>query len=76
VTIIASKLGASAHPMWFHNLHAHPDVLFGGWRFRAEVIVDESSRARLWVLADRVFPPFEALPSPSGTRGPDNPHRF
>jgi deazaflavin-dependent oxidoreductase (nitroreductase family) len=60
VTIIPSKLGASAHPMWLHNLRAHPDVLFGGSPFRAEVIVNESSRARLWVLADRVFPPFEA----------------
>ena len=56
VTIIASKLGLPHHPAWFHNLCAHPDVEFGGQPFRAEVIHDESERARLWQLADRVFP--------------------
>ena len=30
VTIIASKAGAGRHPAWFHNLLAHPDVVFGG----------------------------------------------
>ena len=58
VTIIASKLGMPQHPAWFHNLRAHPDVKFGGQRFHAEVIDDESERARLWQLADRVFPAY------------------
>ncbi len=58
VTIIASKVGLSHHPGWFHNLRAHPDVKFGGRRFHAEVIDDESERARLWQLADQVFPPY------------------
>jgi deazaflavin-dependent oxidoreductase (nitroreductase family) len=58
VTIIASKLGAPEHPSWFHNARANPDVLLGGRPFRAEVIEDEPSRARLWELADRVFPPY------------------
>jgi deazaflavin-dependent oxidoreductase (nitroreductase family) len=56
VTIIASKLGLPRHPAWFHNLRAHPDVKLGGQRFHAEVIDDESERARLWQLADQVFP--------------------
>jgi deazaflavin-dependent oxidoreductase (nitroreductase family) len=56
VTIIASKLGAPEHPAWFHNACANPDVLLGGEPFRAEVVEDESSRSRLWGLADRVFP--------------------
>lgn len=60
VTIIASKLGAPEHPSWFHNARAHPDVTLGGQRFRAEVVDDEATRARLWALADHVFPPYAA----------------
>jgi hypothetical protein len=40
VIIVASKLGLSAHPAWFHNLRANPDVLFGGQPFRALVVED------------------------------------
>ena len=58
VTIVASKLGLPRHPAWFHNLRAHPDVKLGGQPFRAEVIDDDSERARLWQLADQVFPPY------------------
>jgi deazaflavin-dependent oxidoreductase (nitroreductase family) len=58
VTIIASKLGLAQHPGWFHNLRVHPDVKLGGQPFQAEVIEDESERARLWQLADRVFPSY------------------
>ncbi|MBS1869543.1 MAG: nitroreductase family deazaflavin-dependent oxidoreductase [Actinobacteria bacterium] len=60
VTIVASKLGAPAHPAWFHNAVAHPDVLLGGVPLRAEVVEDEAERARIWALADRVFPPYAA----------------
>jgi deazaflavin-dependent oxidoreductase (nitroreductase family) len=58
VTIIASKLGLPEHPSWYHNAVAHPDVLLGGQRFHAEAVDDEAERARLWELADRVFPPY------------------
>jgi deazaflavin-dependent oxidoreductase (nitroreductase family) len=58
VTIVASKLGLPQHPAWFHNLRAHPDVRLGGQPFHAEVVNDDSERARLWQLADRVFPPY------------------
>lgn len=58
VTIIASKLGLAQHPAWFHNLRADPEVKLGGAPFHAEVVDDESERARLWRLADRVFPPY------------------
>jgi deazaflavin-dependent oxidoreductase (nitroreductase family) len=60
VTIIASKLGLPEHPTWFHNLRADPHVVLGGNWFRAEVIDDEAARARIWQLADRVFPPYAA----------------
>ena len=56
VTIVASKLGLPKHPAWFHNLRAHPEVKLGDRLFRAEIVDDESERARLWQLADRVFP--------------------
>jgi deazaflavin-dependent oxidoreductase (nitroreductase family) len=60
VTIIASKLGAPDHPAWFHNVAAHPDVLLNGQPFRAQVVEDEAERARIWTLADRVFPAYAA----------------
>jgi deazaflavin-dependent oxidoreductase (nitroreductase family) len=58
ITIIASNAGAARHPAWFHNLRAHPDVTFGAVPMRATVVTDEADCARLWVLADRVFPAF------------------
>jgi deazaflavin-dependent oxidoreductase (nitroreductase family) len=58
VTIVASKFGFPENPAWYHNLLAHPDVIFGGAPYRAVVITDEADRARLWGLADRVLPAF------------------
>jgi deazaflavin-dependent oxidoreductase (nitroreductase family) len=64
VTIVASKRGWPAHPAWFYNLRAHPDVIYGGLPFRAEIVADDAERQRLWGLADRVF-----LRSPTTGRG-------
>jgi deazaflavin-dependent oxidoreductase (nitroreductase family) len=58
VTIAASNAGSFRHPAWYHNLLAHPDVIFGGIPMRATVVDDEAERDRLWELADRVFPAF------------------
>jgi deazaflavin-dependent oxidoreductase (nitroreductase family) len=58
VTIIASKRGLPQHPAWYYNLRAHPEIVFGGVPFRAELVDDERERARLWQLADRVFPEY------------------
>ena len=69
VTIIASKLGLPQHPAWFHNLRVHPDVKLGGQPFRAEVVDDELERARLWELADGVFPPYAAYRRRAGRVG-------
>jgi deazaflavin-dependent oxidoreductase (nitroreductase family) len=55
VTIIPSKVGAPTNPGWYYNLRKHPDVLYGGLPFRAEIVEDEAERRRLWELADRVF---------------------
>jgi deazaflavin-dependent oxidoreductase (nitroreductase family) len=58
VTIVASNAGSPRHPSWYHNLRAHPDVIFGGIAMRATVVHNEAERNRLWALADRVFPAF------------------
>jgi deazaflavin-dependent oxidoreductase (nitroreductase family) len=58
VTIVASKLGLPQNPAWLHNLTAHPEVVLGGERMRAEVVTDPGERRRLWSLADRVFAPY------------------
>lgn len=58
-TIIASKAGLPDHPAWFFNARANPEVKLNGHPYRAEIVSDEAERARLWALADRVFPPFE-----------------
>lgn len=58
VTIIASRAGRPGNPSWFYNARANPDVLLGGQPFLAQIVEDEASRARLWELADNVFPAF------------------
>jgi deazaflavin-dependent oxidoreductase (nitroreductase family) len=69
VVVIASKAGAAEHPSWFHNVRAHPEVRLNGRPFRAEVVADEAARARLWELADRVFPRFAGYRESAGRRG-------
>lgn len=69
VVIVASKLGLPQNPAWFRNLSADPDVSLGGQPFRAEAVTDEAERARLWELADRVFPPYAAYRARAATAG-------
>jgi len=57
-TIIASYRVEPRHPAWYHNVRAHPDVVYGGQPFRAHIVADPAEKERLWALADRVFPPF------------------
>ncbi len=58
VIIVASNAGASRHPSWYHNLRAHPEVIFAGEPMRAREVRDAAERARLQQMADRVFPAF------------------
>ena len=69
VTIVASNAGSPRHPSWYHNLRAHPDVVFGGIAMRATVVRDEAERARLWALADRVCPAFASYRRDAATVG-------
>ena len=61
VTIAASNAGSSRHPYWYHNLRAHPDVIFGGIPMRATVVDDEAEQERLWLLADVSSRPTRAI---------------
>lgn len=58
VILVASNAGAPRHPAWFFNVRANPAVKLNGRPFQARVVEEETERARLWELADRVFPPF------------------
>lgn len=58
VIVVASQAGRPDNPSWFYNARANPDVRLAGRPFRAEPVVDETERARLWELADRVLPAF------------------
>jgi deazaflavin-dependent oxidoreductase (nitroreductase family) len=58
VTIVAALRGWPKNPAWYHNLRKNPDVVFGGVRFRAEIVEGEAERQRLWDLADRVYPQY------------------
>lgn len=69
VVIVASQGGAPEHPAWFHNLCAHPDVTLNGIPMRATVVAGDAERARLWTLADRVYPPFLQYREDAGAAG-------
>ena len=60
--VIASKGGAPAHPQWFGNLVAHPDVTVevGNDRFAARARVTEGEeRARLFRAQADLMPNFD-----------------
>ena len=69
MTIIASKRGWPTNPAWYYNLRKHPDIVFGGLPFRAEVVEDDAERQRLWDLADRVFPEYVDYRERAGKAG-------
>lgn len=73
VTIFASQAGRSDNPSWLYNVLANPDVELGGQPFRAEVVEGEIERARLWGLADRVFPAFATYRRSAGRAGREIP---
>ena len=69
VTIIPSLRGWARNPGWYYNLREHPDVVYGGTPFRAEVVEDEAERERLWELADCVYPQYAAFREQAGKAG-------
>jgi deazaflavin-dependent oxidoreductase (nitroreductase family) len=69
VTIVASLRGWPKNPAWYYNLCKHPDVVFGGLPFRAEIVEGEADRRRLWDLADRVYPQYADFRERAGKAG-------
>jgi deazaflavin-dependent oxidoreductase (nitroreductase family) len=69
VTIIPSFRGWPRNPAWYYNLRKYPDVVYGGVRFRAEIVEDEAERQRLWDLADRVYPQYAEFREQAGKAG-------
>ena len=59
--VIASKGGAPAHPGWFHNLSAEPnvDIQVGAKKFAVTArIAEGDERARLWESRAKIYPPY------------------
>jgi deazaflavin-dependent oxidoreductase (nitroreductase family) len=69
VVIVASHAGEPNNPGWYHNLRAEPSATIGGVRARASVVEDPAERARLWSLADNVFPGFRAYRESAASTG-------
>jgi len=60
--LVASKGGAPTHPVWYHNLSAHPDevtIQDGPEPFAARVRqVTGAERAAWWERAVAAYPPY------------------
>ena len=60
--LVASKGGAPSHPLWYHNLVAHPNEVTlqdGPEPFDAQVVeVHGDERARWWERAVAAYPPY------------------
>ena len=62
VLLVASQGGAAMHPVWYHNLIAHPDIEVeqGGERRRLRARqVDEEEKVRLWPICVSHYAPYE-----------------
>jgi deazaflavin-dependent oxidoreductase (nitroreductase family) len=61
-SVVASKGGAPAHPAWYLNLSAHPEVEMqvGPERFRARArTATGAERAALWKQMAQIYPPYD-----------------
>ena len=61
--LVASRGGATKHPVWYHNLKADPDVEIRDetvvQSMRVREISDPAEKARLWDIAVAAFPPYQ-----------------
>lgn len=63
VVLLASRAGTPRHPHWYYNLKAHPDcqaTIAGQTRHYHAVEVCSQERERLWKLATRINPAYDA----------------
>jgi deazaflavin-dependent oxidoreductase (nitroreductase family) len=73
VILVAALRGSPRNPAWYHNLREHPEVVFGGLPFRAELVGDERERERFWALAERIYPPYADFREEARKAGRDIP---
>ena len=61
--LVASQGGAPAHPKWYHNLKADPNVEIRDktkvYAMRVREVVDLVERERLWNIAVKAYPPYQ-----------------
>ncbi len=62
--LVASQGGAPKHPLWYHNVKADPNVEIRDkvevYAMRVREAVDADERQRLWDIAVKAFPPYQA----------------
>jgi deazaflavin-dependent oxidoreductase (nitroreductase family) len=62
--LVASQGGAPKHPQWYYNLKADPNVEIRDktevYTMHAREVVDPAERERLWDIAVKAFPPYQA----------------
>ena len=62
--LVASQGGAPEHPLWYHNLKADPHVEIQDkteiYAMRVREVVDADERQRLWAIAVKAYPPYQA----------------
>jgi len=62
--LVASQGGAPTHPLWYHNLKADPNVEIRDktevYAMRVREVEDPAERQRLWEIAVKAYPPYQA----------------
>lgn len=62
--IIASMGGAPEHPLWYHNIVAHPDVTLRDrdqlFEVRARLLEEGEERDAMWASAVAAYPDYAA----------------
>lgn len=60
--LVASQGGMSKHPLWYHNIHANPNIRIRVGRSEADYIArlaDSESKRELWPHLISLYPDFD-----------------
>jgi len=60
--VVASKGGADDHPLWYHNLKAHPHVELQDGRHKWDMTAQEvtgEEKSEWWQRAVAAYPPYQ-----------------
>ena len=73
VILVASMGGAPAHPSWYWNIKAHPDVLVYLKGKKLDLVAEQVSddkKAELWSLICSFYPPYDDYQKKTGRNIP------